>query len=50
MPSRVTNPVVPPNHNDYPRGPVERVTYSSAATAFAVSTSGPGWGTKTVRR
>jgi hypothetical protein len=27
-----------------------RVTYNSAAIAFAASTSGPGSGTKTVRR
>lgn len=44
------NPSVPDNHSHTPVAPVERVTYSSAATALAASTSGPGCGTKMVRR
>ena len=48
-------PSAPDNHSHIPRVGVERVparrvTYSSAAMAFACSTSGPGGGTKTVRR
>ncbi len=49
-------PAVPANHSRTPVGVVERVpqrgrvTYNSAAIAFAVSTSGPGSGTKIVRR
>lgn len=38
------------NHSHTSREAVERVTYSSAATALAASTSGPGCGTKIVRR
>jgi hypothetical protein len=55
-------PVVPDNHSRPIGGRVERVTgvarvtfagraaYNSAAIAFAASTSGPGGGTKIVRR
>jgi hypothetical protein len=54
--------VVPDNHSRPIGGRVERVTgvarvtfagraaYNSAAIAFAASTSGPGGGTKIVRR
>jgi hypothetical protein len=44
---------VPDNHSYIPYGAVERVrraAYRSAAMAFAASTSGPGRGTKIVRR
>jgi hypothetical protein len=49
-------PVVPDNHSRTHGVRVERVpwrgrvTYKPAAIAFAVSTSGPGSGTKIVRR
>ncbi len=52
----VSNPVVPHHHSGTAGARVEwvavrgRVTYNSAAIAFAASTSGPGSGTKTVRR
>jgi hypothetical protein len=47
--------VAPDNHTDIPRAAGDRVRrgrviYRSAAMAFAVSTSGPGCGTKIVRR
>lgn len=45
------NPVLRDNHSHTTGGAVERVRgYSPAAIAFAASTSGPGCGTKTVRR
>jgi hypothetical protein len=56
MRARITFPVVPDNHSRPAGWLVERVTlrgqatYNSAAIALAASTSGPGSGTKTVRR
>ncbi len=48
--ARGDSPAVLGNHSHTPREAVERVTYNPAATAFAASTSGPGCGTKIVRR